>query len=316
MDCLKKLCRGTPVDLAPGVYFDLSREVYDNIPALSSSVLKKWISLASVPEEFAAWITERWTESESEYLTTGRALDCMMLESQRFSECFIIIPNDAPRKPSLLQRHAKKPSAETQRACAWWEEFEAEAAGKTILTPDQNTSCLEMMLALQRAPTAAGVFKNCRKAVLVTELWGFPCKCETDLWHESIPHMLDLKTARDVRPDVFVRDASRLQYLEQAVFYLSCADALRIEKEVFTFLTVRNSKPWTVMAYNFAPAAVPDHQIIGSRIHEVLKEAAAELVRRLDEVDFVNDPDWQFLQFPKWQVNAASFGNTKTTAWT
>ena len=120
---------------------------------------------------------------------------------------------------------------------------------------------------------------------------------------------MDLKTAEDVRPDLFVRAAGRYQYIEQGVFYLALAAALGIEKDVFTFLTVRNSKPWSVMAYNFAPDAEPDHQIIGIRTADALKEAAEDLVRRLEEDDFVNDPDWQFLRFPDWQVRAASFGS-------
>jgi hypothetical protein len=308
MDCLAKLCKTAPATVAPGIYYDVPREVYDNIPALSGSVLKKWLSLASVPGEFAAWLIERWTEPESEPLATGRALDCMLLEPNRFEERFIITPDDAPRKPTALMRNAKKPSAETLRAIAWWTEFEAAAAGKTILTAAQNTSCLEMMLSLRRSEASRGAFENCRKAVLVTELWGIPCKCETDLWNENIPHIPDLKTAADVRPDVFVRAATRFQYFEQAVFYLSVAEALGIPKEVFTFLAVRNSKPWTVMGYNFAPAMVSDHHIIGSAIFDALKQAAEELVRRLELDEFANEPDWQFLRFPAWQVSAASFG--------
>lgn len=308
MDCLKKLCRSVPVEVEPGIYFDVPRDTYDNIPALSATALKKWIALASVPEEFAAWLTERWSEPPTDALTCGSALDCMLLEHQRFAERFAVMPNDAPRRPTLLQRHAKKPSAETARAVDWWEDFEESAAGKTVLTADQHTACLEMMLALRKAPAAQGVFEHCRKAVLVGELWGIPCKCETDLWNDRIPHMLDLKSSKDVRPHVFVRDANSYQYIEQAVFYLSLAEAIGIEKDVFTFLAVRNVKPWSVMAYNFAPAAVSDHQIIGSRIAEVIESAARELVRRLEKDDFLNDPDWQFLEFPKWQVNAASFG--------
>jgi PDDEXK-like domain of unknown function (DUF3799) len=307
MDCLAKLCKTEPAVVAPGIYFDMPRAVYDDIPALSASALKKWLSLSTVPGEFAAWLVQRWTEPESEPIATGRALDCMLLEPNRFEERFIITPDDAPRRPTALMRNAKKPSAETLRAIDWWAEFDEAAAGKTILTKAQNTNCLEMMLSLRREEASRGAFERCRKAVLVTELWGIPCKCETDLWNENIPHILDLKTAMDVRPDVFVRAATRFQYIEQAVFYLSAAEALGIAKEVFTFLVVRNSKPWTVMGYNFAPATIPDHHVIGSQTFEALKEAAAELVRRLELDEFANEPDWQFLRFPAWQVSAASY---------
>ena len=225
MDCLAKLCKSEPQEFAPGIYFDLSRETYDNIPALSCSVLKRWMRYESVPAEFAYWLKEeRWDEEKSEFLLMGSALDCMLLEPRQFDARFAVVPNDAPPKPTIRQRNAKKPTGKTVESVAWWDEFTARAAGKAILTAEQNTACLEMMLAFNRAPAAEGVIKHCRKAVLVGVLFdGIPCKCEIDLWNPKIPHILDLKTANDVQMEAFVYAARKFQYIEQAVFYLDLA---------------------------------------------------------------------------------------------
>ena len=112
MDCLAKLCRGEPQVFAPGIYFDVPREVYDNIPALSCSVLKKWLTYQSVPGEFAHWLKEvRWLEEENDAILMGRALDCMLLEPRHFEERFAVLPLDAPRKPTDKQRGAGEASA-------------------------------------------------------------------------------------------------------------------------------------------------------------------------------------------------------------
>ena len=203
--------------------------VYDNIPALSCSVLKKWLTYESVPGEFAHWLKEeRWVEEKSESILMGSALDCMLLEPREFEARFAVVPEDAPPQADhSADAMPKNPARQAEEAIAWWDEFNARANGKAILTAEQNTNCLEMMLAINRAPAAQGVFKHCRKAVLVGEMFdGIPCKCEIDLWNPKIPHILDLKTANDVRPEAFVYAAGKFQYIEQAVFYLELAAAV------------------------------------------------------------------------------------------
>ena len=311
MECLAKLCKGEPQVFAPGIYFDVPRETYDNIPALSASVLKKWITYQAVPAEFAHWLGQRWTEAPSESLLMGSALDCMLLEPREFSNRFAVMPEDAPARPSSRQRNARKPSPASIDAIAWWDEFNERANGKAILTGALHTTVLEMMLSLRKAPTAQGVFEHCRKAVIVGDLFGIPSKCEIDLWNPNIPHILDLKTANDVRPEAFVFAARKFQYIEQAIFYLDLAATVSKDKDVFTFAAVRNSEPWSVMFYTFAPQAVPDHQVIYTRMGETLEIAAQSLVRHLDADDFANPPDWQFMEFPAWQVRQAAFTEFK-----
>ena len=67
------------------------------------------------------------------------------------------------------------------------------------------------------------------------------------------------------------------------------------------------------MFYSFAPLVVPDHQVIYTRMCETLEIAAHNLVRHLETNDFTNNPDWQFLQFPEWQVRQAAFSSDRPT---
>ena len=57
------------------LYEYLPRSDYENIPALSYSLIKKWLELESVPTEFRWYLTDRWTQVKTEALILGDALD-------------------------------------------------------------------------------------------------------------------------------------------------------------------------------------------------------------------------------------------------
>jgi hypothetical protein len=303
---LDALCHGTPVAVEPGVHLNMPRTEYDRIPAISATVLKKWLQLEAVPSEFSYWLKTRWDEPISESLLIGLALDTMLLEPGLFERKFAVIPENAPTKPSRRQREAKKPSPESIGAIAWWDSFNAKANGKQILTNPQCEIVNRMLAALRESQSIDGVFENCQKVVLIGELFGLPAKAEIDLWNVRIPHILDLKTAADVSPIWFADAARKFGYLEQASFYLLLARACGFDfKRIFTFIAVRNTAPWTVKPHQFAPFDDTDHWGLFEGTSARLKRAAAELSQRLDAGEFQDDLDWQLLKFPEWVVRNA-----------
>jgi hypothetical protein len=303
---LSALCRGEPSPIkAPGAY-SMERDAYDNLPAFSRTVLLKWISLGAIPSEFAYWLRNRWEEPISESQLIGSALDCMLLESQQFANRFAVVPQDAPSKPNSRTRNAKNPSPASQAAIAWWNKFEGDAAQKQILTHTQCTTCLEMRLALSQADSVQGVFEHCKKTVLIGELFNFPAKAEIDLWNERIPHILDLKSAVDVSPTAFSNAAIKFGYLEQATFYLELAHACGFpEKKIFSFVAIKNERPWTVKVYSFTPFEDPDHFILYDAARRKLSRAATTIADRLETNNFQDPQDWELMQFPEWTLRQA-----------
>ena len=177
-----ELCRGEAVqNIGPGIYQHIPRTTYDNIPAMSSSVIKKWLRLQSTPSVFKYWLDNRWDETPTESLLIGSALDCMRLDGL-FSAMFTTVPPDAPRRPSKSQVNAKKPSPETLGAIAWWDKFQKENQGKTLLSTDQLRRVIGMNKALGANLGLDGVFQHCKKSVLVGEIDNWPAKAEIDLW--------------------------------------------------------------------------------------------------------------------------------------
>jgi PDDEXK-like domain of unknown function (DUF3799) len=305
---LDALCpNGLAISCEPGLYMQFDRHAYDAIPAFSATVLKKWLTLGAIPSEFAYWLKERWHEPPTEALLLGAALDCSLLEPKRFHLRYAVIPESAPARPTNRQRNAKKPSEETLAAIAWWDKFNAEAQGKTILSAGQHEICLRMRDAVQAAPSIEGVFEHCQKVVLVGELFGLPCKAEIDLWNPTIAHIFDLKSAIDVLPDAFAYAASvKFGYVEQAVFYLELARACgHLVKEAFTFIAVKNAAPWTVRAYPFMPFEDSDHWTLYETTRAQLQSAAKTLARRFEDNDFRDNQDWVPLKFPEYLIRQA-----------
>jgi hypothetical protein len=286
----------------------MPREVYDKIPALSATVLKKWLTLHEIPGEFWWWLTvDRWKEEMPEWLLLGSALDCLMLERDQFSAKYAILPDNPPRRPSKIQVNAKNPSNETVAAISFWHKFDTESKGKRILTDEQYDAVRRMYLSLMGAPVVAGVFPNCQKAVIVAELWGLPCKCEIDLWNPKVDHIMDLKTARDIDPAAFTRAAQNFGYLEQATFYMLMADAAgHPNKKIFSFIGVKSSEPYTVSVKSFAPLVRDDHGLVFAATSERLRRAAVELTDRLTTNDFADSTEWGMLEFPAWYLRDKS----------
>jgi PDDEXK-like domain of unknown function (DUF3799) len=283
------LCHGVPFHVEPGLHLDLNHEVYQNIPALSCSVLKKWIALQEIPDEFAWWLSQRWKQEQTESLLVGSALDCMLIDN-KFSERFAVAPAGDRR---------------TSVGKAIWSSFQDANQGKTILSTEQFQRVSQMAASIRNAPAAEGVFSHCRKVVLVGELFGFPWKAEMDLWHSNIPHILDLKTARDVSPKWFTKACIDLGYDLQASSYLLLAQACGFEKKIFSFVAVKNEEPWTVKVHPFAPFEIPKDQIIFEGNRACLAAAAQELVTRLEHMNFEANNDWEPMEWPEWRLRQA-----------
>ena len=89
---LDRLCRGEPLQFEPGIYANMNRLDYDNLPALSCTALKKWLSLGEIPSEFAYWMKTRWEQPPTEAFLIGSALDCRLLEGANYSNRFAVAP--------------------------------------------------------------------------------------------------------------------------------------------------------------------------------------------------------------------------------
>lgn len=289
MNIFAALCHGEPEPFAPGIFTNLERSIYDRIPALSCTMLKKWLSLGEIPSKFAYWMQNRWEQTPTEAFLIGSALDCRMLDDN-YSSRFAVAP---------------KVDRRTNAGKAQWVAFEAANAGKAILTIEQGELVQQMAYSLLQAEGLHGVFENCEKTAICAELVGQPCKAEIDLYNPRSIHLFDLKTCRDVSKRWFKRAFIDFGYAEQATFYLTIARAAGLDKTIFDFICVEKEPPWAVKVHSFAPWEKPKHWILFEACQARLAQAAGGLVTRLERDDWRDDQDWEYIEIDEYIVSQA-----------
>ena len=71
---------------------------------------------------------KRAKDDDTTALEFGRAIHCYILERDVFEQTYIVLPEDAPKRPTKRHVEAAKPSPSTLEAICWWEEFDAQVA--------------------------------------------------------------------------------------------------------------------------------------------------------------------------------------------
>lgn len=238
----------TKWDPTPGIYPALSNEDYHASPGISNSGLG---DIAQSPWHF--W-SRRFHPDRPEPIETPSQFDgtlahCAILEPDEFEKRYVVLPDDAPRRPSSVQRNAKKPSPETVKAIEWWDEWTAKTNGARTITAEQRDVALRQRDAVLALPDVAAALSKGRPEV--SAFWHDPetgvlCKCRPDWVHEPSAAgvvLLDVKTYSDASPREFRRQIARMGYHRQAAYYsdgYQLASGLR----VLGFIFVCVEMPW------------------------------------------------------------------------
>ena len=234
---------------APQVFAGLPREAYDQLPGWNASLLK--VVLTKTPAH--AWgefinPDREITEDANQFLI-GNLFHCRLLEPELFDQRYLVLPPDAPKRPTAKQVEPLRPrkdgtiNTETvayanwqdaQKREAWWKDFEAKhpSAGTAQTVSDKD---LQLGNALASAvlahPVLGSRFADTPRNRAGNELtltWRDPltgarCKARLDavrflgdrLW------IGDPKSALDAGPgpDHFGRAAGNFNYCLSGAWY-------------------------------------------------------------------------------------------------
>lgn len=171
-------------------------------PSVSSSGLRTVITES--PYHF--WMQsdlnpDRFPEKEpSDALILGRAAHALILGDEVFDDHFIYVPADAPRRPTAAQVAAFERNGKWSEAAApgaaFWEDFDARADGRMMLTDTQVEHIRHMAEAINANPEAHQVLVS--PFTEISMIW----QDVTGLWVKSRPDTIptngadfgDLKT--------------------------------------------------------------------------------------------------------------------------
>lgn len=180
-------------------------------------------------------------------LIMGTLVDVLILTPDEYESRFVVMPVDAPRRPSSSQLNAKKPSPETTAAIAWWEDFHKEHGHKLIISQEDLEQATAMKTAVFTNEDAMYYLSQIEKTQLKLN-W---TDKDTGLPMVSIPDgvgecLVSLKTTADASPSEFQRSAFTFNYHIQSAIEL---EGLKKTKAAFPdvyYIVVEKSEPYGV----------------------------------------------------------------------
>jgi len=135
-----------------------------------------------------------------------------------------------------------------------WAAFEADAAGRTVISRNDADLVLAMGRAVRNHPAAA-MLLQLPGAAETTWMWhdaatGLQCKCRPDWLTTDGRLIVDLKTTEDASPAGFRKSIANFRYHVQAAWYLDGVErATGRRPEQFLFVCVEKRAPHAVAVY-------------------------------------------------------------------
>lgn len=198
------------------------------------------------PAHFKHWVEDPEADKETPALTFGKAFHMATLEPDLFAKVYAVLPGDAPAKPTAAMLGAKKRSPESEARCAWWAQWDADNAGRIVLTAADYDRAQRMGESVRAHPVAAGLLVGGEREVTfrwTDEATGIACKARADLYAPG-EFLMDLKSCRDASQEGFGRAIASYSYALQQSHYLeairNCGDAIRW----FVFCAVESEPPY------------------------------------------------------------------------
>jgi exodeoxyribonuclease VIII len=135
-----------------------------------------------------------------------------------------------------------------------WAAFEADAAGRTVISRNDADLVLAMGRAVRNHPAAA-MLLQLPGAAETTWMWhdaatGLQCKCRPDWLTTDGSLIVDLKTTEDASPAGFRKSIANFRYHVQAAWYLDGIERANGRRpEQFLFVCVEKKAPHAVAVY-------------------------------------------------------------------
>lgn len=273
---------GKPISV-PGAYVGAPIDAYHEGtlcagPSISSTGLREVLASPMHYWDRSPWNPDREEDDgkeKSEYIF-GRAAHTWTFERDHFEDRFMVLPEDAPKRPSKSQRKAKSPSADTVRAIEYWDDIEAEA--RHLLTADDMDRITKMERVLARDEYARMAFAGDGLAE-VTLVYKDEA---TGVWVLSRPDWIanqiaDFKTAASADAEAWSRKAYQLGYVMQAALMRKAlAQATGEHRQAVFHCIQEKERPFAVQV-----ARWPDDQLQYGEV--MLQNALTRLARCRDE---------------------------------
>lgn len=243
---------------SPGVYPDVEPDQYHAWDCASHTRLTK---LRRTPAHLRAYLEEE--QKETPALMLGRAIHCAVLEPDDFASRYTLGEQCAAIVASG-ERKGKRCSNDgllVHKRIGWVcgvhgkDEGAVSAPAGTVITVDQQRTCLGVRDSVFRHPAARGLVTGSGQAEL-SITWkdtfsGTDVKARLDRYSPDLPGgaVVDLKTCEDASEAAFMRSIFKFGYYRQGPLYLDGARARHLPIRHFVFLAAEKKPPYAVAVY-------------------------------------------------------------------
>jgi len=271
------------------------------IGVCSSTVLK--LLHEKTPAHYRVWV-DSTHDHETPALLFGRAYHCRIFEPHRYAIDFAPEPEDAPARPTEAMRNAKKPSKSSVERVAFWNDWDATNAGKTVLSRVEANRIEAMRSALVANPLTNALLFDDDGENEVTIRWtdpvtGVQCKARIDRWKRRKRIGVDLKSTDDASPAGFAKSVAKYSYHIQQAHYCSGADAVGESFDRYLIVAQEKAPPYLAAVYALDAASE-------SRGFELRQEAVQTMADCLTADHWPGyGPEVQELTLPAWAYGDA-----------
>jgi exodeoxyribonuclease VIII len=238
-----------------GLVLDMPFEDYLAVDALSASGMRELSR--------SAWhFKHRVQIVPTPAMLNGTLTHCAQLEPDAMGARYVVVPEDAPKRPSKTQWAAKKPSPESVAAMAWWKDFSDRAAARRIVDAEAYAITQQQLEAIKAEPELSELFSSGYGEVSVfwvDKATGVYCKARPDWMHYTGARsvkVIDLKAVADDTPAGFSRSVTRLGYHRAQVHYRRGVESLGLKVDDFVFAAVSSTPPVLAVPYRLLDEAV------------------------------------------------------------
>ena len=216
-----------------GIVIETNAEYHGYREAISKSRLANM----SVCPAYFKWCEDNPTEP-SEDMVLGSAFHKIVLEPETFDKEFMIMPHFDRR---------------TKEGRLGYENLMNKVQGHaiTLITKEQYDTICGMRYSIMSNPYARKLINgNIEQSMYWTdELTKVNCKCRPDVWRRVADRVVitDLKSAKSVMPNEFMRDCVKYHYdLQTAMYRDGVSKVLGVPKENidFVFIAVEKKPPY------------------------------------------------------------------------
>ena len=244
-----------PWSTYPAIVADLDAATYHRHPAVSKHGLDAFRKAPA----YYQWQRANH-KAPTPAMSFGSLYHTVVLEPETLTQLYAVVPEDAPKRPTRVQREAAKPSLSTIEAIAWWEDFERATSGKQIMDQGEINKCHAMRAALLRNKAAANALEE-RLYTEASLFWldgqtGVQCRARPDIIRAD-GLVVDVKTCADASPDAFQRAAWNFGYYRQAAYYLHALETITGERpKAFVFVAQETEPPYLNAVYVASPTMI------------------------------------------------------------